>query len=196
MRTTAGRWLMTRRFLNPTTLTRASSTQSSSSSSSSDIVSTNAADVADVIGGDDEEDSPLYPGSADSASSSSVAKPVIPTLLQPRVVVYDGVCHLCHRGMALNFKLSKLGFEELFLLLGFDPIGFKQVWSGSSKQTSTGRSNSVAFSLRVLNPTYDFVVLIERMFFVVFCSSKARVFTTMAPLVRIQKSPFPGLWKS
>ncbi|CBI32095.3 hypothetical protein VitviT2T_000800 [Vitis vinifera] len=26
-------------------------------------------------------------------------KPLIPTLLQPRVVVYDGVCHLCHQGV-------------------------------------------------------------------------------------------------
>lgn len=105
---TARRWLMMRRFLNPTTLTRASSTQSSSSS---DVVSTTAADVADVIADDNEEDDPPYPGLAVSASSSSV-KPVMPTLLQPRVVVYDGVCHLCHRGTDLNSNLRSWGLKS------------------------------------------------------------------------------------
>ncbi|KAF3444186.1 hypothetical protein FNV43_RR13876 [Rhamnella rubrinervis] len=101
------RGLMMRRFLNPTALARASSTQPSPSSSSSDVVSTTAADVADVVGDDDEEDDPLYSGPADSASSSLGVKPVMPTLLQPRVVVYDGVCHLCHRGVKWVIKADK-----------------------------------------------------------------------------------------
>lgn len=55
------------------------------------VVSGAAADVADVAG----EEELLYPG----PSVSSTVKPVtMPSLLQPRVVVYDGVCHLCHRG--------------------------------------------------------------------------------------------------
>ncbi|XP_008793829.1 uncharacterized protein YuxK [Phoenix dactylifera] len=31
----------------------------------------------------------------------------IPTLLQPRVVIYDGVCHLCHRGVKWVIKVDK-----------------------------------------------------------------------------------------
>ncbi|XP_010928559.1 uncharacterized protein [Elaeis guineensis] len=31
----------------------------------------------------------------------------IPTLLQPRVVIYDGVCHLCHRGVKWLIKVDK-----------------------------------------------------------------------------------------
>ncbi|XP_042452260.1 uncharacterized protein YuxK-like [Zingiber officinale] len=30
-----------------------------------------------------------------------------PTLLQPRVVIYDGVCHLCHRGVKWIIKKDK-----------------------------------------------------------------------------------------
>ncbi|GAB4839851.1 hypothetical protein Ancab_020560 [Ancistrocladus abbreviatus] len=40
-------------------------------------------------------------------TSSSVAKPVIPTALQPRVVIYDGVCHLCHRGVKWVINVDK-----------------------------------------------------------------------------------------
>ncbi|XP_004489883.1 uncharacterized protein [Cicer arietinum] len=40
-------------------------------------------------------------------SASSVVKVVIPKLLQPRVVLYDGVCHLCHRGVKLVIKADK-----------------------------------------------------------------------------------------
>ncbi|XP_030481148.2 uncharacterized protein LOC115698114 [Cannabis sativa] len=40
-------------------------------------------------------------------SPSSPSPIVNPILLQPRVVVYDGVCHLCHQGVKWVFKLDK-----------------------------------------------------------------------------------------
>ncbi|GMH01637.1 hypothetical protein Nepgr_003476 [Nepenthes gracilis] len=43
----------------------------------------------------------------DRTSSSTVSKPGIPTILQPRVVVYDGVCHLCHRGVKWVINADK-----------------------------------------------------------------------------------------
>ena len=41
------------------------------------------------------------------ASDSSVEKVVTstPSLLQPRVVLYDGVCHLCHQGIPILHSL-------------------------------------------------------------------------------------------
>lgn len=41
-------------------------------------------------------------------------KPLIPTLLQPRVVVYDGVCHLCHQGNIASLHQYFLLFFFLF----------------------------------------------------------------------------------
>ncbi|KAL1317280.1 hypothetical protein AAHE18_15G123000 [Arachis hypogaea] len=41
------------------------------------------------------------------SSSSIVEPPVTPTLLQPRVVVYDGVCHLCHGGVKWVIRADK-----------------------------------------------------------------------------------------
>lgn len=61
----------------------------------------------------------------------------------------------------------------------------EQGWSGWLKQTSTGRSNSVAFSLRRLSLIWDCAVLIERMFFAASCLLKALGYITKAPLVRI-----------
>ncbi|GAV69341.1 DUF393 domain-containing protein [Cephalotus follicularis] len=75
---------------------------SSSTSSPPHVVSGTAAaaEVADVA---DEEDV-LYP----VPPVSTTVKPVIlPTLLQPRVVVYDGICHLCHRGVKWVIKADK-----------------------------------------------------------------------------------------
>ncbi|KAF4374809.1 hypothetical protein G4B88_031012 [Cannabis sativa] len=40
-------------------------------------------------------------------SPSSPSPIVNPILLQPRVVVYDGVCHLCHQGVKWVIKLDK-----------------------------------------------------------------------------------------
>lgn len=42
-----------------------------------------------------------------SAPVTSVKSNTIPTLLQPRVVIYDGVCHLCHRGVKLVINADK-----------------------------------------------------------------------------------------
>ncbi|KAJ4761449.1 Nucleic acid binding protein [Rhynchospora pubera] len=39
-----------------------------------------------------------------SASASAAA---MPNLLQPRVLIYDGVCHLCHRGVRWLIKTDK-----------------------------------------------------------------------------------------
>lgn len=61
----------------------------------------------------------------------------------------------------------------------------EQGWSGWSKQTSTGRSNSVAFSLRQLSLIWHCAVLIERMFVAASCLLKALGYITKAPLVRI-----------
>ncbi|KAK4263301.1 hypothetical protein QN277_028735 [Acacia crassicarpa] len=49
--------------------------------------------VPAVVDSDDEET--LNP----PPSSAVLSQQVIPRLLLPRVVVYDGVCHLCHRGV-------------------------------------------------------------------------------------------------
>ncbi|KAI3720283.1 hypothetical protein L6452_21196 [Arctium lappa] len=43
----------------------------------------------------------------ESAPATAVKSNMIPTLLQPRVVVYDGVCHLCHRGVKVVIKADK-----------------------------------------------------------------------------------------
>lgn len=40
-------------------------------------------------------------------SPPSPVTPVIPSLLQPRVVVYDGVCHLCHGGVKWVINADK-----------------------------------------------------------------------------------------
>lgn len=55
----------------------------------------------------------------DASASSSVAKVVNPTLLQPRVVLYDGVCHLCHRGIIIGKMHSLcLFYTLLFMICG------------------------------------------------------------------------------
>ncbi|KAG0472192.1 hypothetical protein HPP92_016738 [Vanilla planifolia] len=49
-------------------------------------------------------------GLASAASDPTVSPPKInsdPTLLQPRVVIYDCVCHLCHRGVKWVIKVDK-----------------------------------------------------------------------------------------
>ncbi|KAM5566696.1 hypothetical protein ABKV19_015038 [Rosa sericea] len=77
----------------------------SSTPSSSDVVSSTAADLAGV-GDDDDEDGPVYSNPAAAGSSASEAV-LLPTLLQPRVVVFDGVCHLCHGGVKWVIKADK-----------------------------------------------------------------------------------------
>ncbi|KAD4983192.1 hypothetical protein E3N88_19863 [Mikania micrantha] len=43
----------------------------------------------------------------ETTQATVVKSGVLPTLLQPRVVVYDGVCHLCHRGVKLVINADK-----------------------------------------------------------------------------------------
>ncbi|KAL5547236.1 hypothetical protein UlMin_006923 [Ulmus minor] len=59
------------------------------------------------IADDDEEDDDSLRTVSNSTTSSSAVKPLLPILLQPRVVVYDGVCHLCHRGVKWLIKADK-----------------------------------------------------------------------------------------
>ncbi|ONI30574.1 hypothetical protein PRUPE_1G259700 [Prunus persica] len=79
------------------------SSTSSSSPSSSNVVSSTAADAVDLGDEEEEDDVPIY----SNPTADSAVKPVIPTLLQPRVVVYDGVCHLCHGGVKWVIKADK-----------------------------------------------------------------------------------------
>lgn len=69
---------------------------STSPPSSSGVVSSTA---ADLVGEDDlvYSDPPVTP----------TVKPLLPDILQPRVVVYDGVCHLCHRGVKWVIEADK-----------------------------------------------------------------------------------------
>ncbi|TYK15578.1 Thiol-disulfide oxidoreductase DCC [Cucumis melo var. makuwa] len=57
------------------------------------------------------------------AVNSSAAQPVFPTLLQPRVVIYDGVCHLCHRGSTSFLSV----FKSLCLLFILIPLFHENV---------------------------------------------------------------------
>lgn len=52
-----------------------------------------------------DEDSPRSASSAGSAAAAVAA--TAPTILQPRVLIYDGVCHLCHRGVKWVIKADK-----------------------------------------------------------------------------------------
>lgn len=40
------------------------------------------------------------------AGAAAIAA-TVPTVLQPRVLIYDGVCHLCHRGVKWVFRTDK-----------------------------------------------------------------------------------------
>ncbi|KZV50673.1 DCC family protein chloroplastic [Dorcoceras hygrometricum] len=52
--------------------------------------------------------SPADPMLLDGSDAAVVdAVGVVPTLLQPRVVVYDGVCHVCHSGVKWIIKADK-----------------------------------------------------------------------------------------
>lgn len=87
---------------SPSTVKRLFS--STPSSSSCGVVSSTAADVANV--GQDDADEPVYSNPATSSAAEAV---LLPTLLQPRVVVFDGVCHLCHGGQVSKVPFSFLG---------------------------------------------------------------------------------------
>lgn len=65
-----------------------------SSPAKSDAGTVSAGAAADVA----EDDLLLDDDFPTSASSTATATATLPVLLQPRVVIYDGVCHLCHTG--------------------------------------------------------------------------------------------------
>ncbi|KHG02745.1 putative yuxK [Gossypium arboreum] len=69
------------------------------SSASEKILAGTATDVAVISGKSDlvYSDPPV----------SATIKPLLPDLLQPRVVIYDGVCHLCHEGVKWVIKADK-----------------------------------------------------------------------------------------
>ncbi|KAI8527170.1 hypothetical protein RHMOL_Rhmol12G0055000 [Rhododendron molle] len=50
------------------------------------------------------------------ASAAATATATLPSLLQPRVVVYDGVCHLCHNDIAMYAHKSTkyVSFADIF----------------------------------------------------------------------------------
>jgi hypothetical protein len=52
-----------------------------------------AAAAADDIAIDEEP-----PRAASASSSAAAVAATVPTVLQPRALIYDGICHLCHRG--------------------------------------------------------------------------------------------------
>jgi cytochrome c5 len=51
-----------------------------------------ASDANDITIDEDQ------PRAASASSSATAVAATVPTILQPRVLIYDGVCHLCHRG--------------------------------------------------------------------------------------------------
>ncbi|XLR23103.1 hypothetical protein HN51_069354 [Arachis hypogaea] len=72
--------------------------------SSNYVVPSTAAKIADA---DDDDEAGDDVTRSRGSSSSIVEPPVTPTLLQPRVVVYDGVCHLCHGGVKWVIRADK-----------------------------------------------------------------------------------------
>lgn len=58
--------------------------------------------VAELAGDDDDDDLEFV-----HSPPVTVSNPVLPDILQPRVVVYDGVCHLCHSGVKWVIRADK-----------------------------------------------------------------------------------------
>ena len=58
---------------------------------------TSSAAAADDLVIDADPPRASSPSAATATATATVAA-TIPTVLQPRVLIYDGVCHLCHRG--------------------------------------------------------------------------------------------------
>ncbi|KAL4360961.1 hypothetical protein GQ457_04G006800 [Hibiscus cannabinus] len=63
------------------------------------VIAGTASDVADISA----EADLVYSDPPESATLN----PLLPNLLQPRVVIFDGVCHLCHRGVKWVIKADK-----------------------------------------------------------------------------------------
>ncbi|KAH7835326.1 hypothetical protein Vadar_025069 [Vaccinium darrowii] len=74
-----------------------------SSPAKSDAGTVSAGAAADVA----EDDLLLDDDFPTSASSTATATATLPVLLQPRVVIYDGVCHLCHTGVKWVIKADR-----------------------------------------------------------------------------------------
>lgn len=83
-------------YFSPFTLR---SLSSSSSSAKSNVLPGTVTDVAHISA----QDGVVY----SDPSVSTTVSPLFPNILQPRVVIYDGVCHLCHRGVKWVIKADK-----------------------------------------------------------------------------------------
>ncbi|KAL4639194.1 hypothetical protein ACB092_03G200000 [Castanea dentata] len=71
-------------------------TTTAAAATPSDVVSDAVPDVADV---EEDEEEVVFSDTDKTAAE--------PTLLQPRVLVYDGVCHLCHGGVKWVIQADK-----------------------------------------------------------------------------------------
>ncbi|KAM3706485.1 hypothetical protein ACJW31_03G155200 [Castanea mollissima] len=80
-------------FTSSSTLT---TTTTAAAATPSDVVSDAVPDVADV---EEDEEEVVFSDTDKTAAE--------PTLLQPRVLVYDGVCHLCHGGVKWVIQADK-----------------------------------------------------------------------------------------
>ncbi|KAF8723583.1 hypothetical protein HU200_021538 [Digitaria exilis] len=47
------------------------------------------------------------PSATTPAAAATTMAATVPTVLQPRVLIYDGVCHLCHRGVKWVIRADK-----------------------------------------------------------------------------------------
>ncbi|RLM54464.1 YuxK-like protein [Panicum miliaceum] len=53
------------------------------------------------------DEDPPRASSPSAATAASTVAATMPTVLQPRVLIYDGVCHLCHRGVKWVIRADK-----------------------------------------------------------------------------------------
>lgn len=70
----------------------------SSFSPSSSTAKPDAGIVSDAAAADADAEDLLLDDDLPASAAAAAATATLPSLLQPRVVVYDGVCHLCHNG--------------------------------------------------------------------------------------------------
>ncbi|CAL5052105.1 unnamed protein product [Urochloa decumbens] len=63
---------------------------------------TNSAAAADELVIDEDP-----PRAASPSAATGTMAATMPTVLQPRVLIYDGVCHLCHRGVKWVIRVDK-----------------------------------------------------------------------------------------
>ncbi|GMJ13174.1 hypothetical protein like AT1G24095 [Hibiscus trionum] len=89
--------MLMKRTANFTKTTAKPSPPFSFKSTKTDVLA--AADVTDISG-----EGHLV---CSDQPESAIVNPLLRNLLQPRVVIYDGVCHLCHRGDKWVVKADK-----------------------------------------------------------------------------------------